>query len=186
MKLMRRTIFVMVFGLCVAGLARAQEPSEPPFPARGAEAIKRILDLTDQQFQQLVDLQRSHREQARSLMTQVRDLERRRRELLQSENPDPAQIGEIAVQQRALQEQLRAAQQSYRESALAILTTTQKEKVAQIQEAVKLAPQAGPLAAFGLLEGPGGGPGPGMMVRRFRGGPHFQMPVPPPPSGTTP
>ena len=120
----------------------------------------------------------------------MRDLEKQRRDLLQSSSPDPAQLGALVLQMRNLQQQVKAAQMSYRDAALGILTETQKQKVAQIQEALRLAPQSGPLAAFGLLEGPGpGGPGPGgMMMRRFRGGPHFEMPLPPPPTagGTTP
>ncbi|MBI4459752.1 MAG: periplasmic heavy metal sensor [Acidobacteria bacterium] len=181
---MRKVLLAPVCALLLMGWAQAQEPAPPPAAARISEAAKKILDLSDQQVQQLLDLQKSTREKNQALMTQMRDLERQRRELLQSSNPDATKIGEIALQQRTLQEQLRTARQSFRESALAVLTTTQKEKVAQIQEALKLAPQAGPLAALGLLEGPGGpgghGPGHGMMVRRFRGGPNFTVPVPPP------
>ena len=178
MKAMFRVVVVPIGALLLAGLAQAQEPPKPPSPR---DAVKKILDLTDQQVQELLDLRQSNGEKVRGLMTQMRDLEKQRRDLLQSSNPDPAQIGALALQQRNLQQQVQAAQKSYHEAALAILTGAQKEKVAQIQEALKLAPQAGPLAALGLLEGPGpgGGPGPGSMMRRpFRGGPG---PQPPPP-----
>ena len=188
MKLTFRVILAPICALLLAGLAQAQEPPKPPMPR---DAVKKILDLTDQQVQELLDLRQSNGEKVRGLMTQMRDLEKQRRDLLQSSNPDPAQVGALVLQLRSLQQQVQAAQMSYRDGALAILTETQKQKVAQIQEALRLAPQAGPLAAFGLLEGPGpGGPSPGgMMMRRFQGGPHFKMPLlppPPGPGGTTP
>ncbi|MBI1955034.1 MAG: Spy/CpxP family protein refolding chaperone, partial [Acidobacteria bacterium] len=166
---MFRVVLAPICALFLAGLAQAQEPPKPPAPG---DAVKKILDLTDQQVQQLKDLRQSNGEKVRGLMTQMRDLEKQRRDLLQSSNPDPAQVGALVLQLRSLQQQVQAAQKSYHDAALGVLTETQKQKVTQIQEALKLVRQAGPLAAFGLLEGPGpgaGGPGPGgMMMRRFR------------------
>ena len=161
--------------------AQAQMPPAPPGPVRPAEAIKRILDLTDQQVQQLADLRTSHMNQVRTLTTQVRDLARRQRELLESSAPDPAQVGALVIQIRGLRKQLQDARTAYHNAALALLTETQKQKVAQIQQALELAPQAGPLAAFGLLEGPGPGGRPGPGMRFFEGGAMgVGTPVPPP------
>ena len=161
--------------------AQAQMPPAPPGPVRPAEAIKRILDLTDQQVQQLADLRTSHTNQVRTLTTQVRDLARRQRELLESSTPDPAQVGALVIQIGGLRKQLQDARTAYHNAALALLTETQKQKVAQIQQALELAPQAGPLAAFGLLEGPGPGQGPRPGMRfREGGGMGFEAPLPPP------
>ncbi|MBI4464004.1 MAG: periplasmic heavy metal sensor [Acidobacteria bacterium] len=178
MKAMLKVVLAPIVALIFAGLVQAQTPPKPPAPR---EAVKKILDLTDQQVQQLIDLRQSNGEKVRGLMTQMRDLEKQRHDLLQSSNPDPAKVGELVLQLRSLQEQVQAAGKSHHEAALAILTETQKQKVAQIQEALKLAPQAGPLGAFGLIEGPGPGPGrPGMrMMQEFFGGPGPQPPPPP-------
>lgn len=119
------------------------------------EAIKNILDLTDSQAEQLVDLRRSHLEQVHALRIQIRELQQQKADLLNSSDPNPAQVGAIVIQQRDLHQQVQAANQSYREAALVLLTLTQQETVAQIQEALRLAPQARPLAAFGLVQVPG-------------------------------
>ena len=91
--------------------------------------------------------------------TDLRNLHQRIATLLNSSNPDPMQIGTLEIQRKTLERQLAAANQSYHEAAIALLTQEQKDKVAQIEEAVKLAPQAGPLAALGLMEGPPMGAG---------------------------
>ena len=170
-----------------APLLAQDAPPPPTDPQRPAEAIKRILDLSDQQAQQLADLRSAHLQQMRELGGQVRELGQQRRELLSSDNPDPAAIGSLLIQEQGLRKQMQGAQQSYREAALNLLTADQKEKVAQIQRAVRLATQAGPLAAFGLIQGPGPGrgprpgmfhgpmptpmeAGPGMMIMRWRRG----------------
>lgn len=158
-----------LFSLAVPTLAQQSTPPQPPRPK---DALKTILDLTDQQVQQLTDLRQAQMQKIRDLATQIRDLGKQERDLLQSTSPDPAKLGSLILQQRTLRQQIEAANKTYRESALGVLTATQKQKVTQIQEALKLAPQAGPLAAFGLIEGPGpGGPGPGMRFFQRHLGP---------------
>lgn len=181
-----KTRLAAILAACSLWLAipvQAQIMPPPPGPVRPAEAIKKILDLADTQVLQLAELRKSHFDKVRELTTQVRDLRRRIRELLQSPTPDAAQVvGALVIQLQGLQKQLQDAQKAYHDAALALLTETQKQKVAQIQEALKLAPQAGPLAAFGLIEGPGPGQGRGMM--QFLGGPMPGMEAaPPPPEG---
>ncbi|MCH7977509.1 MAG: hypothetical protein IH935_00855 [Acidobacteria bacterium] len=145
--------------------AQAQDDSTSSRRRRPVEALKRVLELTDVQAQQFSELRQSHRlateaqrAQIREWTSQIRLLEQQKNELLNSTSPDPGQIGSILIQQRGLRAQVRQARQdlaaSFREVALGILDTTQQEKVAQIQQAVTLAPQARPLAAFGLIERP--------------------------------
>lgn len=145
--------------------AQAQDDSTSFRRRRPVEALKRILELTDSQVQQFAELRQTHRQTTETQRTQIREwtsqirlLEQQKNELLNSTNPDPGQIGSILIQQRSLQAQVRQARQdleaSFREAALALLTATQQEKVVQIQQAATLAPQARPLAAFGLIERP--------------------------------
>ena len=118
------------------------------------EAVQRILELTDSQAQELANLRQSHLEQMHALRMQIRELEQQKAELLSSDNPDAGQVGAIVIQQFGLQQQVQAANQSYHEAARTVLTQEQQEKVAQIQQAVLLARQGGPLAAFGLIHPP--------------------------------
>ena len=130
----------------------AQDES-PTDQGRLLEAVQRILELTESQAQQLFDLRQSHLEQVHALWTQIQELEQLIAAQLSSDNPDPAQIGAIVIQKFGLKQEVHAANQ-YHEAALAILTPEQQEKVAHIQQAVVLAQQAGPLAAFGLIHPP--------------------------------
>ena len=92
-------------------------------------------------------------------------LNQKKYELLQSSSPNPTELGNLLIQEQSLRKQMQDAAQSYHDAALVLLTSAQKQKVAQIQEALRLAPQAGPLGAFGLIEGPG--PRGGFGVRGF-------------------
>lgn len=196
MQLKRLTILT-AGALLLSASARAQQPP-PPNPPRPGDAIKNILDLSDQQLQQLTDLRNSFQQKMRGFGDQLRTLEQKIRELLQASNPDATALGNLLIQEHNLRQQMQDASKAYHDSALALLTSTQKQKVSQIQEAVRLAPQAGPLAAFGLLEGPGpGGPGgPGFGgrfegIRILRDAVPFEGPVPftipvPPPAGMGP
>ena len=154
---MKLKLAAMVAALLFSASARmAAQGTTPTQPRRPVEALKSILDLTDQQLQQLGDLRQAHQQNIRDIRSKSGDLGQKLRQLLQSANPDPAQLGSLLLQQKAIRQQIQDANTAYRNSALNLLTATQKQKVAQIQEALKLAPQAGPLAAFGLIEGPGG------------------------------
>lgn len=199
MRLKRLTISAAGV-LLLSASVRAQQPP-PPNPPRPGDAIKSILDLSDQQLQQLTDLRNSFQQKMRGLGEPFRTIEQKIRELLQSSTPDATALGNLLLQEQNLRQQMQEAAKAYRDSALGLLTSAQKQKVAAIQEAVRLAPQAGPLAAFGLIEGPGpgGGPkGPGFGVRFeeiriLRDGPPFEGPmtfgvtvVPPPGIGLLP
>ena len=146
--------------------AQAQDDSTSSRRQRPIEALKTILELTDAQAQQFAELRQTHRQARETKVTQIRErtrqirqLQQQKNDLLNSANPDPGQIGSIVIQQRSLLAQVRQGRQeleeaSSQEAATALLTETQKEKLAQIQQAVTLSPQAGPLAAFGLIERP--------------------------------
>ncbi len=97
------------------------------------EAVQRILELTDSQAQELADLRQSHLEQVHALWTQIRELEQQKAALLSSDNPEPGQVGAIVIQQFGLKQQVQAANQSYHEAALALLTPEQQEKVAKFR-----------------------------------------------------
>jgi Spy/CpxP family protein refolding chaperone len=176
------------------GLANAQQPPRPN-PSRPSpdEAVKAILDLSDSQLQQLKDLRESMTERQREIATRMRELQQRRRELLQASPPNAAALTDLLIQEQNLQKQIQDQNKAFRDEALNLLTASQKEKVQKIEEAVKLARDAAPLARFGLLEGPGGGgffirgPGPGgpgspggIRFQSGGSGEFFEVPVPPP------
>jgi len=99
--------------------AKAQQPPPPNSPRPG-DAIKGILDLSDQQLQQLTDLRNSFQQKMRGFGDQLRTLEQKKRELLQSTNPDATALGNLLIQEQGLHRQLQDANKSYHDSALAL------------------------------------------------------------------
>ena len=180
------------------GSANAQQQPPSPTPPRPSpdEAVKAILDLSSSQLQQLKDLRESMAQRQREIATRLRELAQRRRELLQATPPNAAALTDLLIQEQNLQKQIQDQNKAFRDGALNLLTASQKEKVQKIEEAVKLARDAAPLARFGLLQGlggsgfmirgPGGPGGPGFGgpggVRFQPGGGdgEFEIPVPPP------
>ena len=157
-------------------------PGEPENHPNPVQAAQRILNLTETQVDQLLELRKSFMETGQNGRIALRDLQQQIATLLNSTDPDPAQIGTLEIQRRNLERRLQAVNQSYHQSAIAVLTQEQKDKVAQIERAIRLAPQAMPLGALGLLEGPPmgrdhffvrGGMGPAAMGM-------FHMRLPPP------
>ena len=175
--------------LFLTGSALAQEPPERPNRRPSPdEAVTAILDLSDAQLQELKDLRNSVNEQRREHVMEMRRLQQGQRELLQQSPPDAVALGNILVQQQNLRQQIQDENTAFRDTALTLLTASQREKVEQVQEALQLVRAAPPLAQFGLIEGPRGhggrgGPadfgGPGFIGRgggRFRG--QFEAPPP--------
>ena len=184
--------FASLAGVSLAG-AQNQPPQRPNRPSPD-EAVKTILDLSDAQLAQLKDLRESVAASRQEHATEIRRLQQRQQELLQTTPPDATALAGILVQQQNLQKQIQDENKAFRDGALNLLTASQKEKVQAIQAALELVRSAGPLAQFGLIEGPGGpggrggpggpggfGPGPGFIGRggvQFQG--QFEAPVPPP------
>ena len=148
----RIVVSVAFCALWLASAARAQNtPPQPDRPQRGGD-IKTILDLTDRQYNELNDVRDAYLAKMKELNQQVQDLERQRRSMMKASGADPVQIGAITLQQQALQQQIQDETAAYRENAMRVLTASQREKVEQIEEAVKLAPSARALMPYGLLD----------------------------------
>ena len=188
-----RMVLILVAGslwLAVQTIAQ-QGPLMPQRQPVSSDAIKTILGLTDRQFTELNDLRDAYQKKMQDISTQMRDLERQRREAMSAGN-DPARVGNLALQIQALQKQMEDEGKLYHDNALRTLDGGQRETVEKIEEAVKLAPKAGALAQFGLLESMPGGRGflgnpggPGIMMRGPMGpmGGRMGAPAGPPPAG---
>lgn len=187
--LRKRLTVLAAFLLVASGGASAQEPPRPNPRPSPDEAVKTILDLSDAQLQEIKDLRASFLEQQKEIGSQLRVLQQKRREILQSSPPDAVALADLLIREENLRKQIQDENKAFRDTALNLLTASQKEKVEAIQEALKLVRDAGPLARFGLIEGPvgpgfgPGGPGFGMRgdVRFIQEGAFFEAPLPPPP-----
>lgn len=145
---------------------------------RNPEAIKEVLDLSDRQFAEMTELRAAHQAKLKEYSDQQRALEAEKRAILASSGADPVKLGSITLRQEGLTQMIQQENAAYHTGSLALLTATQRDKVAAIEEAVKLAPKAGSLMQFGLLDTkalglPGGfmGMPPGQGFGGQRGGP---------------
>ncbi len=172
----RMVVSVAFCALWLASIARAQNTPQPNRPQRGGD-IKTVLDLTDRQYNELGDVRDAYLAKMKELNQQIQDLEKQRRTIMQTSGADPVQIGAIALQQQALQQQIQDETTTYHDNAMRVLTAGQRDKVQEIEDAVKLAPSAGALMPYGLLDtqslgGRGiGGFGGGMFIGGGQGGP---------------
>ncbi len=184
----------MAGAIAFAGLlgAQAQQPPTGAPQQRNPDAIKTVLDLSDRQFAEMTELRDAHQAKLKEYSDENRTLEQSKRAIMQASGADPVKIGSITLRQDALSQMIKQENEAYHIGSLALLTATQRDKVTAIEEALKLAPSAGALMQFGLLDpaalggrggfmgmapgqgfggqgGQGGGQGgPGMMIR---GGP---------------
>jgi Spy/CpxP family protein refolding chaperone len=163
---------------------------------RTSDAIKTVLDLTDRQFTELNDLRDSHNQKLQDISTQIRDIEKQRRDAMAA-GSGAAQVGALALQVQSLQQQMQDENKAWYDAALRILDSGQKEKRQAVEDALKLAPNAGALMQYGLLDTSAlqgarnnflGGNGAQMMMRGGMGmqGPGGQAAPGAAPQSTTP
>jgi len=184
--MLKRLVAITACALYLAISAAAQGQPERPNQRRSPdEAVKTILDLSDAQLQELKDLRDATNQKRQENTAEIRRLQEKQRELLQQSPPDAVALADILVQQDKLRKQIEEEDKAFRDTALTLLTASQREKVEQIQEALQLVRDAGPLAQFGLIERPargfGMGSGAGFVGpggARFQG--QLEAPGPPP------
>jgi len=138
-----------------AGPGWAAAGQNPPAPA----ALKEALGLSDQQMQQLRDLRKQTAEDNRAVVEQIRSKRQELAALMQSANPDPAKVGQLMVDIRKLEDQRKARVEEFRTKALALLTAEQKQKLADLEKALTLAPAARQAVGLGLIAPPQRGAG---------------------------
>jgi LTXXQ motif family protein len=152
-----RFALVLAAGALLLPLWVRAQTGLPPGPMGGRNqqgmgtAIKDVLDLTDRQFNELNDLRDSHNKKLQDFGTQLRELDKQRRDALAA-GDNAALVGSIAFQVQQIQLQMDEENKPYYEEALTLLDSGQREKVEQIQEAIKLAGSAGALMQYGLLD----------------------------------
>jgi Spy/CpxP family protein refolding chaperone len=136
-----------------------------------------FLSLTDSQLQALKQLRQQHRQATAPIMQQMRQKQQSLDTQMSSSNA--AGVGQLMLEMKALRDNMTAAQATYRNSALGLLTADQKTKLQQLEQAAALRQAIGEAAGLGLLSAEDGmhrGPG----GPDFRGGPHGHFGGPPP------
>lgn len=120
---------------------------------RDAERMARVLQLTEDQQEEWRRLREEHEASVRPLMRQMRDITERLETAANLENPDPAVVGQLELDRRALSRQLRDSRVQAHEDATRLLDRDQRIRWEALQENGR--------GGFRGLFGPGGrGPRP--------------------------
>ena len=145
----------------VAGTPMAGVPAGDADGSRARAAVIEFLGLTEEQVAAWDALLETRKATVEPLREQLQAVEEDLAELLQGENPDPAAVGTLVLQARALREQIAAANQAYLDGFEALLTPEQATRLTLLRRAERAQPLFPAFRLFGLLPPEPGGPGPG-------------------------
>ena len=169
---MFRNIAIIFFVLCLSVPVFSQQPSSSPsvttprheggmWPMRGTatdqeidrsvEILQRSLNLTPSQATSIRDLARTRRDSLRTIREQARPKFEQLMTMLRSPNPDPAAVGRVVIDLKAVHEQARAKQAETDKQLTAILNPTQQQTVNMLRDQ---APTFRALRRLGLLGTP--------------------------------
>jgi Spy/CpxP family protein refolding chaperone len=129
----------------------------PRMGAVQTDQLKSFLNLSDQQLQDLKNVQTSFRDAAHPLMQQIREKAQTLRQTLQQDSN--ADVTQLKADLASLQNQVKGLRAQYRSQAQGLLTEEQKTTLATLQKALDLIPTVHQAIGLNLLEGPEGFPG---------------------------
>lgn len=159
------------------------QPGPGPRGPRGQanlDALKEVLELTDQQIEDLKTARQSFaQDELHPIMLQIREKRQALRAEMQQSSPNASIVGQLQVEIAELGNQVKAKHAEQSEQLRAMLTDSQRIKLDELQAAAKLLPaiqQARRLMLFdppedGYGMGPGMGMGMGGRAGRFGRGP---------------
>ncbi len=150
---MRRVVPVLLaIALVFPIVAQAQEI--PCIVPCEHQAVVRALQLSDDQVAQWDTLLADHRAVVEPLREQLRAVEQQLKDLLGEPNPDPAEVGALTIQGHDLREQIRAADEVYRQGFEAMLDETQAGRLRFIRGAGRVQALIPAFRRFGLMRPP--------------------------------
>jgi len=125
------TVLALTVGTGSAALAQAPAPGPPPHHDR----ITNALGLSDEQKATWDAAHKSFWTTTQPLRDQARDLRKEISALMAQGNPDPAVVGQKAIQIHALHQQIKAAHDAMDAQVASMLTPEQKIKLEALKAA---------------------------------------------------
>ena len=132
---MRKTILAVLGAVVIAlGVAPAAATAQaPPRGGRGpwmgqADRMARFLGLTDQQQADIKKLMEAGRGDRQALWEKLKTNRDAMQQALDNANPDPAAVGELAIDAHKLHLQMRALRDAQQKAIRDLLTPDQKVK----------------------------------------------------------
>ncbi len=112
-----------------------------PDEASPVRVLKAALNLTEEQITGLRGMLEARSAATAATKEQIRLLEEQLQEILQSEEPDPLEVGELVLETRLLRGEFGQHQEEFRVAFRDLLTVEQKERIRHIHR-IALANQA--------------------------------------------
>jgi Spy/CpxP family protein refolding chaperone len=122
----------------------------------GGAGMARALELTDEQKAAFREVLEQHRTKLQSLGEKMRQNHQALEAALKGDDPDPATVGKIAIQGRALRKQVEADREQMKQALREFLTPEQQTKLDLLESMRGREPRFGPGGPAPL--GPGGQP----------------------------
>ena len=122
----------------------------------GGAGMARALDLTDEQRAAFREVLEQHRTTMQSLREKMRQNHQALEAALEGDHPDPATVGKIAIQGRALRKQTEADREQMNRAVREFLTPEQQTKLDLLESMRRQGPRFGPGGPAPV--GPGGRP----------------------------
>lgn len=145
--------FMLALGGSASAQPRAAEGPGGAGPRMGrAEGMARFLGLTEAQKEQVRKLMEGRRAEHEALREQVETNSEQLKKALEGANPDPAAVGELAIEGHRLREQGRAVREAQDKAVRGILTPEQQARF----DAMKaMRDEVGPMGGPGMRHGDG-------------------------------
>ena len=140
----------------------------PPRPDPRVEVVRAYLRLSDEQFRSLLTLLRTRAETIEPMLRTLGEQERQLARLLREPSPEPAAIGSVVITIRGTRAQIEAAEDTFRNGFLDILTDEQKRKLDDLEGFIENQRAAPAFLSLGLIEVDLGA-GPRQTIRRSLG-----------------
>ena len=157
---MKRVVLALAAILMVLPAMAQEKPDVPCIVAMEHQAVVRALQLTEDQVAQWDALAADHRATVEPLRQQLKGVEQQLKDLLGQPDPDPAAVGDLVLEGHDLREQIRAADEAYRQGFEALLDETQLNKLHFIRGAAHVQRLIPAFRRFGLLRPPAPGESP--------------------------
>jgi hypothetical protein len=114
-------------------------------------ALREALALTDAQVQQLTELQRARQTADQAIYQRISAKQKQITEMLNGGNADALSLGRIEIEIAGLRRQM-ASPTPTRDQALSVLDSSQRAKLADLQNALNLQAAAQQAVGMGLIQ----------------------------------
>lgn len=141
----------------------AQPGPRGPRAEANLDALKEVLELTDQQVTDLKAARQTFFEsELQPIMQQVREKHQALRAEMQQDTPNASIVGQLHTEIAELRNQVKAKHAEHAEQLRATLTDAQRLKLDELQAAASLLPAVQQARRLSLIDSPEGGFGMGL------------------------